>query len=46
VTLLGSDTPLKFEQTSSSLTVTLPVANTTSRMPYGFRIDGMMPLGS
>jgi alpha-L-fucosidase len=46
VTLLGSDTPLKFEQTSSSLTVTLPVANTTSRMPYGLRIDGMMPLGS
>jgi alpha-L-fucosidase len=46
VTLLGSDTPLKFEQTSSSLTVTLPVANTTPRMPYGLRIDGMMPLGS
>jgi alpha-L-fucosidase len=45
VGLLGLPEPLKFVQTVEALEVTVP-AGDGSRMPYGLKIDGAMPLGS
>ena len=46
VTLLGHNMPLRFQQTPSSLRVTLPANASPSAMPFVLRIDGNMPLGS
>ena len=46
VTLPGSSAPLTFKQTAEALVVTLPAApGSNPRMPYGFKIEGSMPLG-
>jgi hypothetical protein len=42
--LAGSGAPLKFKQTSAGLVVSVP-GDPKSRMPYGLRIEGNMPLG-
>jgi len=46
VVLLGSTQPLRFRQTATELTISLPAESTPSRMPYVLRFDGNMPLGS
>jgi alpha-L-fucosidase len=45
VTLPGDTAPLRFHQTAESLIVSLPVESSPSRMPYGLRIEGSLPLG-
>jgi alpha-L-fucosidase len=44
VTLLGSPTPLTFQQTSEALRVTLPQTGSQA-MPYTLRIEGSQSLG-
>lgn len=45
VSLPGALAPLKFQQTPDGLVVSLPVGEAGSRMPYGLRIEGSLPLG-
>ena len=45
VSLTGSGEGLKFSQTAEFLAVSLPSVE-ASRMPYGLRIEGMLPLGN
>ena len=44
VSLPGSGETLKFSQNTEGLVVSLPTLE-ASRMPYGLRIEGMLPLG-
>jgi len=45
VSLPGSGEGLTFVQTAEGLVVTLPARDPLAKMPYGLRIDGMLPLG-
>ncbi len=45
VTLPGSSAPLKFQQTSEALVVTLPENTPSSPLPYVLRIEGSMSFG-
>jgi alpha-L-fucosidase len=45
VSLAGSSAALKFKQTNEGLMVSLPAMDMKSRMPYGLRIQGTIPLG-
>jgi hypothetical protein len=46
VTLPGDTTPMRLHQTAEALIVSLPVESSPSRMPYGLRIEGSLPLGA
>ena len=44
VSMAGSGESLKYVQTAEALVISLPSAE-ASRMPYGLKIDGMLPFG-
>ena len=44
VSMAGSGESLKYAQTGEALVISLPVTE-ASRMPYGLKIDGMLPFG-